>query len=228
MGLGDWIEIGKGLLKMAAGKSEEGYVPQKAPWPQPAAGPAPATTAAPGIARARADEKLSEHFSLYELTVTNNAALQGKNRILTDEQVEKLRKVASLLEIARAILGTGVDAHSGYRCPELNGVTPGSASKSQHMVCEAADMSPAGPDTEASIEAAFAKLLEAAKAGKFQFGQLIIESAKRDYGRVFWIHISLGRPYRSQGRCGEVMRAAPDASGKMVYTKIEQIPQEVA
>lgn len=217
--LAEWIEVGKGLLKIATGRSEEGYVP-----PSSAKPAAAAPAAEPSV---RPDGKLTDHFSLNELTVTNNAALQAKNRVLTEEQKAKLKKVAGLLESVREVIGP-VDVHSGYRCPELNGATPGSSNKSQHMLCEAADCSPAGPDTEETVEAAFKKLVEAAKAGKFRFGQLIVESAKRDYGRVYWIHISLGAPFRVAGRCGEVMRAAPDAAGKMVYSLIEKVPQEAA
>lgn len=153
------------------------------------------------------NRQISEHFSLYELTVTNNTALQQENRTLTPDQVKKLGELALLMENVRSIVGAPVSIHSGYRCPALNAATVGSAVKSQHMLCEAADWSIAGrPDTSYEVEMPFQKVLAAAKSGQIKFGQLIVESAQRDYGSVSWVHISLGQPYRDISRCGEVLR----------------------
>lgn len=172
------------------------------------------------VPRPRKDRKITAqgNFGLFEITKTNNTALQDQNRMLTNRQAKKLDELGELMEIVREILGVPIDVHSGYRSPALNGSTKGSSKLSQHMRCEACDFSPAGPDTEASIEAAFDKLREAAKSGRLKFGQLIFESAARDYGRAVWLHISMGRPYRSARRCGEVKTMR---DGK--YTLVERI-----
>jgi len=198
--------------------------------PQPVAGPAmPAQPFLPDgdVQIQQADRKLTDHFSLFETTVTNNASLQQKNRLLSPNQVEALTEACRLAEAVREAIGGPVDCHSAYRCPELNGATPGAAKKSQHMLCQAMDLSPAGPDTEATIQAAFDKILAAAKAGKFKFGQLIIESANRSYGKALWIHISLGAPWRDPSRCGEVMKMVAAADGTPEYTMLEKVPQGV-
>ncbi len=152
------------------------------------------------------DHFLSPHFSLFQLTRTDHADLQNENRHVTREEELKLGEVANLLEACRSVIGGDLDVHSGRRYLELN-KRVGGAERSQHLKCEAADFSPAGPDTQESIDAAFDKLVAAAKAGAIKFGQLIVESAANRYGgRSVWIHISLGRPYRDAARCGEVLR----------------------
>lgn len=146
------------------------------------------------------DQKLSEHFGLYELTQTSHTDLQEKNRMLQEEQIVKLRNVAMLLENIRLLLEVPLVVHSGYRCHELN-QRVGSTDKSQHLLCEAADFVPKGMD----LAVAFNILRKAAKDKKISWGQIIHETAERSYGTTSWIHISLGAPYRDAGRCGEAL-----------------------
>lgn len=161
------------------------------------------------------DKKLSEHFSLYELTATSHADLQAENRVLTSVQMEKLAALAALLETVRWILEAPLTIHSGYRCYALN-QTVGSRENSQHLRSEAADFVPKGID----LTVAFNALRKAAKEGKLAFGQLIIEKAERSYGTTEWIHISQGFPYRDASMCGEVL-----AMNDGAYHLIEQIKE---
>jgi len=208
-----------------------GAAPRLPAIPQPVAGPAmPAQPVLPDPGDVQVqqvqDRLLTDHFRLFEATSTSNTALQGKNHCLSANQIATLTETCKLAEIIRTELGCAVDCHSAYRCPELNGATPGAAKKSQHMLCQAMDLSPAGPDTESSIQAAFDKILAAAKAKKFKFGQLIIEQANRSYGKALWIHVSLGPGYREPSRCGEVMKMVAAADGTPEYTMLEKVPQE--
>jgi hypothetical protein len=150
------------------------------------------------------DKQLSPHFSLFQLTRTDHADLQEENRHVTDEQERKLGEVANLLETCWTILGCNLDVHSGRRFLGLNQRVGGS-DRSQHLKCEAADFSPAGLDTEESVTDAWQKIATAARAGKVKFGQLLLEceDSGRE-GRVWWIHGSLGAPYRDKARCGEI------------------------
>jgi hypothetical protein len=214
--LGELIEIAKGIFKVLKGTEADGYIPQgKNPEPDAA----PDTVDAP---LPRTDFDLSKNFGLFELTKTNNAALQAKNRILTHAQMAKLQELALLMEKVRTIMGCAIEVHSGYRCPDLNTATTGAAKKSQHMLCEACDWSPVGPDSEASVEAAFQKVLDAAKRGEIKFGQLIVEKAQRGFSKSVWVHISLGLPYRDPARCGEAMRMV-EKDGAQVYTLVEKL-----
>lgn len=160
------------------------------------------------------DQKLTEHFSLYDLTQTTHFQFQEMNRQITDDQIVKLKNVAELAELLWLILGVPLIASSGYRCPALNQFV-GSTPRSQHLLCEALDSVPKGM----SVEDAFKKLRQAAKEGKFSFGQLIYEKAARGYtgGVVEWIHISLGKPYRDVSRCGEIL-TMNDGNYQMIDT----------
>jgi hypothetical protein len=165
------------------------------------------------------NRQLSKHFSLYQLTNTSHADLLEENRHVTEEEESKLIEVANLLESCIDICGSDIDVHSARRYLALNKRVGGSE-RSQHLKCEAADWSPVGVDTEESITNAWQKIATAARAGKIKFGQLILESDGRGReGRSYWIHTSLGAPFRDLSRCGEVLTMK---DGK--YSLIAKIP----
>jgi hypothetical protein len=169
------------------------------------------------------DNRLTPHFTVEDFTVTLHADLQEENRMVTTEERAKLAECAELAEVFMIALGCDLDIHSGRRFSKLNRRV-GSSNKSQHLMNEAFDFSPKGPDSEKTILDAWHKLIAAAKAGKFKFGQLIVETqAGGREGRSFWIHASLGRPYRDPARCGEVFRMD---DGKRTSPMVI-IPQEV-
>lgn len=147
------------------------------------------------------DVKLTENFSLFELTVTNKAGLQDLNRMLTSEQIVKLTEVAKMLEQIRAFIGKPLIVTSAYRCPEVNKAV-GSSDHSQHLLCEAADFVPSGMD----IGDGFRDVWRIVKHGDLKVGQLIFETAERGDSFTSWIHVSLGQPYRDQSRCQQVLR----------------------
>lgn len=165
---------------------------------------------------------LSPNFTLEQLTRTDHADLQEENRHVTEEELIRLGLVANdILEPCRDILGCDLDVHSGRRYLELNKRVGGSP-RSEHQKCTAVDFSPKGPDTEGSVADAWQKIVAAARqpAPILRFGQLILEgqSTGRE-GRVWWIHASLGAPYRAPMRCGEVLSMKDG-----VYTMIARIP----
>ena len=167
------------------------------------------------------DFRITPHFSFYELTKTSNAALQINNRDTARSFLGPLKSLAESLEVIRADIGHAIEVHSGFRSPALNSETAGSSMKSQHMRGEAADISDPGPDTKESVDRLFYAIECVLVNRKLPFGQLIQESAKRDYGRVYWVHFSLGAPWRDKARCGEVLTML---DGK--YTLLRKIPQE--
>ena len=163
--------------------------------------------------------KLSDHFSLFELTVTSNAALQAANREITDDQIAKLKALAAHGEEIRTICGgKPVNIHSGYRSPALNGATTGSSSTSQHPRCEALDLSVVGQD----VSVTFGLLLVAAKAGKFRFGQLILEIADRGYAKVEWIHCSVIGTL-DPAKVGQVLKMTAGQDGKPHYDLVTRL-----
>lgn len=152
------------------------------------------------------DFQLSPHVTFFDLTKTQHVEFQEENRKCTTEDIQKLAECANQLEVVQIILGCDLDKHSGRRCPALNKAVGGSPN-SEHMKNTATDFSPKGPDTLETVNAAFEKIVAAAKAGKIKFGQMIVESQdKGREGRVFWLHISLPAPHRDPARCGECFR----------------------
>jgi zinc D-Ala-D-Ala carboxypeptidase len=166
------------------------------------------------------DKKLSDHFSLFEMTITSNMSLQKQNRMLSDNQVQKLEKLSRLAETIRALCSAPILIHSGYRSSNLNEATIGSSSTSQHPKCEAIDFDVKGQE----IDATFAKLLAAAKEGKLKFGQLILERAERTYGTVKWIHCSVIGTLAPE-KIGQVLKMEAGVDGKPLYSLITQINQ---
>lgn len=142
------------------------------------------------------DKQLTDHFSLYELTRTDHKAYQDQNRDLTPAQVLKLEALARMLEVARDIMDVPIIINGAYRCPALNAAV-GSSSASQHLLCEAVDFHV----KDLALEQAFRKLWQASKEGRLKFGQLIFEQDDKSA----WLHMSLGAPYRSPDKNGEVL-----------------------
>lgn len=165
------------------------------------------------------NQQLTPHFSLYELTITNNAALQKENRILDSQQILKIKSLAQFGEGIRHLCGDlPMRVHSGYRCAAVNGATIGSSNTSQHPLCEAIDFDIYRQSTDQT----FGLLLKAAKNGKFCFGQLIIEAAKRDYGVTQWVHCSMIGTL-DKSKVGQAMRAFACIDGKFAYSLVDKI-----
>lgn len=140
------------------------------------------------------DKKLTDNFSLYDLTKTDHPEFQDMNRDLSIDQIGKLTLVARLLEHVVYVIGP-ITISSGYRCPELN-ETVGSTPRSQHLLCEAADFIPSE-----NLVDSFKKLWDDVKNNGTNVGQLIHEMA----GDKEWIHISLGTPYRPASKCKQIL-----------------------
>ncbi len=117
--------------------------------------------------------KLSDHFTLAEMTVTQQRGLDNRPSRAT---IENLKATAELLEQVRALLGAKpIVVTSGYRSPEVNRAVGGST-HSEHMTGSAADF----------ICPGFGSPLEVCKAiaaSGISFNQLIHE-----FGA--WTHIS--------------------------------------
>lgn len=173
------------------------------------------------------NDKLSEHFTFGELTVTSNAALQAANRVEAQKYIPSLKALAAFLEVIRD--GRPLAVNSAFRSADLNKATKGSSPTSQHPMGQAADLHRPGQ----TVDETFAEILALFKATKISFGQLIDESANRGYKNADgtealarWVHVSLGRDYWKPERCGEVLRKVDGPDGKPIWTLLEKVPQE--
>jgi hypothetical protein len=122
--------------------------------------------------------KLSEHFTLDELTFSQTAARMGLNNEPPPRIVENLTFLASRLEEIRALLKAPMVVSSGYRSPAVNDAVGGAAT-SQHRFGLAVDFVAPGFGDPFEVAQAIA-------ASGIAFDQLIHE-----YGK--WVHISFVR-----------------------------------
>ena len=131
-------------------------------------------------------EKLSEHFTLRELTKTKT----GIENVPNEEQVNNLRRVCQWLEQLRRrwnnLYGEGDDPiviNSGFRSPEVNKAV-GGATMSNHLTGCAVDIRCAGIEQAlryASI------LLDISDLNNEDFDELLIEQK----AHVVWIHFAV-------------------------------------
>lgn len=143
--------------------------------------------------------QLSAHFSLDELTFSQEAVRRGIDNTPDANVLANLQMLAAGLERVRSLLGYPVDVSSGYRCPKLNTAIGGSRN-SQHIQGLAADFTSRLYGHPFDI----CKLIE---ENKYQVGfdQLIYE------GR--WVHISFADTPRLE------VLTARFANGGVAYTK---------
>lgn len=125
---------------------------------------------------------LSPHFSLEELTISQEAARRGLDNEPDGEVLHNLMGLAQVLERVRESLQRPINISSGYRSPEVNAAVGGSKT-SAHCKGLAVDMNCPGLKPR--------ELAEAILKSGVEFDQLILE-----YDR--WVHFGLtnGTPRR--------------------------------
>ena len=125
--------------------------------------------------------KLSENFSLSELTKSQTAVRKGINNEPGTAEIENLIHLAeAVLQPVREHFGKPVMISSGYRSPALCEAI-GSSSKSQHARGEAADFEIHGVDN---------KELATWISNNTEFDQLILEFYNEGDPNSGWVHCS--------------------------------------
>jgi hypothetical protein len=121
--------------------------------------------------------RLSENFSLEELTASETAARKGIDNTPPEDVINNLKRLAAALQEVRALLNhRAILISSGYRSPELNQAVGGSAT-SDHCKGLAADFICPSYGTPNDIVRAIA-------ASGLSFKQVIREFDK-------WVHLSI-------------------------------------
>ena len=83
--------------------------------------------------------KLTEHFSLEELTFSETAERNGWDNTPNDNELENLKRLAEFLEEVKAALGgRPVMVSSAFRCKQVNDAV-NSRDTSQHLLACAVD-----------------------------------------------------------------------------------------
>ena len=120
--------------------------------------------------------RLSEHFSLEEMTRSQTASRHGIINKPNDIQLENLKTLAKGMELVRIKLDSlPIIVSSGFRCEALNDIL-GSKRTSQHIRGLAADFT---CDRYAHVTRVFEVIAESS----IPFDQLILEYDA-------WVHIS--------------------------------------
>tara|TARA_R110002020_G_C15976923_1_gene748093 strand:+ start:216 stop:677 length:462 start_codon:yes stop_codon:yes gene_type:complete len=126
--------------------------------------------------------KLSENFTLSEMTKSQTAIRKNIDNTPTDEHIENLKHVAeTLLQPIRNHFGKPVTVSSGYRSVDLCEAI-GSSSKSQHAKGEAADFEIGGVDNQE---------LGLWIRDNIEYDQLILEFYNDGDPSSGWIHCSM-------------------------------------
>lgn len=125
--------------------------------------------------------KLSEHFSLEEMTKSQTAIRKGIDNTPATQEIENLKALCeNVLEKIRLHFGRPIVINSGYRGPKLNKAI-GGAKNSQHMTGQAADIEIAGISN---------RVLFCWIRDNLNYDQLILEFHKEDIPDSGWVHVS--------------------------------------
>ena len=147
--------------------------------------------------------KLTENFSLSEMTKSETALRQGLDNTPGDEEIDNLRKLAeNVLQPIREAYGRGVKVNSGFRHPDVNAAVGGSRT-SDHCKGQAADIEIPGV-ANADLAQWISENLE--------FRQLILEFYTPGIPDSGWVHVS----YVDGDNKKQVMTAMKE-NGKTVY-----------
>lgn len=142
--------------------------------------------------------QLSPHFTLDELTFSQEAARKGIDNTPDSDEILRLKRLCvNVLDPLEDLIKTPVFVSSGFRCLRLNTAVGGSKN-SQHMRGEAADTSAKGYTVE--------QLYQLIKNSNLPYDQLI-----QEFNR--WVHVSYSE--RNRRQC---LRATKDALNETVYT----------
>jgi hypothetical protein len=96
--------------------------------------------------------KLTEHFSLEELTVSEIAARKGLDNAPNETEISNLQRTALLLEQVRALLNKPIIINSAFRSKPVNDAV-GSKDSSQHRIGCAADIRVPGMTPKQVVQA---------------------------------------------------------------------------
>lgn len=128
--------------------------------------------------------KLSDHFTLEELTYSDLAVRHAINNKPNGDVVVNLTRLAKFLEKVRTLLNKPISINSAYRSPEVNNLL-GSKPTSQHCIGCAADIRVAGMSPNSIVEAIVKSNLE--------YDQVIREFDS-------WVHISIPKDETTKPR----------------------------
>jgi hypothetical protein len=143
--------------------------------------------------------KLSEHFTLDEMTASDAAQRRGWDNTPNADHTANLMRLAAFLERVRVVLGNKpISITSGYRCKLVND-SVGSKDTSQHRFGCAADIRVVGMTPR--------QVCEAIIKSKLEYDQVILEFNS-------WTHVSIPLLEFKPRRSGLII----DSAGTRLYS----------
>lgn len=128
--------------------------------------------------------KLTKHFTLAEMTMSQTASRLGIDNAPDPTQIDNLREVClAILEKCRVHYGVAITPSSGFRGEELN-LAIGGSFGSQHCKGEAVDFKVPGVPN---------MLLAEWIRDNCDYDQLILEYPRKDDPHAGWVHVSFDR-----------------------------------
>ncbi len=150
--------------------------------------------------------KLTDNFTLAELTKSQTAERCGIDNNPDKEHIENLQRLCNnILQPVRDYFQKPVTISSGYRSPELSQKI-GSSSRSQHCKGEAADFEVPGVSNKELADFINENL---------NYDQVILEFHNPDEINSGWVHAS----YVGEGNRSEYLLAEKDENGKVRYSR---------
>lgn len=126
--------------------------------------------------------KLTEHFTLEELTASEIGARNGWDNTPNEVEIQNLERLALMLEDVRVLLGKPILVNSAFRSKQVNdGV--GSKDSSQHRIGCAADIRVPGMNPD--------EVCKRIIAAHLPYDQLIREFYNPETKAGGWTHISV-------------------------------------
>ena len=143
--------------------------------------------------------KLSEHFTLDEMTASDAAQRRGWDNTPNADHTANLMRLAAFLERVRVVLGNKpISITSGYRCKLVND-SIGSKDTSQHRFGCAADIRVVGMTPR--------QVCESIIKSKLEYDQVILEFNS-------WTHVSIPLLEFKPRRSGLII----DSAGTRLYS----------
>ena len=129
--------------------------------------------------------RLSENFSLWELTKSQTAERKGISNVPGEEEIKNLTALCkNVLQAVRSYYRVPIKPSSGYRCLALNNAI-GSSPTSQHITGQAVDFEV--PWVDNKVVARWIK-------NNLTYDQLILEYYKEGQPKSGWVHMSYVEP----------------------------------
>ena len=151
--------------------------------------------------------KLTEHFTVEELTASPTARAKGIANTPTPDHLENMKYVCEkILEPVRRQFGKPITINSSYRCPALNKAVGGSTT-SQHVNGEAVDF---------EINGISNKVVADWVSENLEFDQVILEFYSEGELNSGWVHASIKR--NGQNRKQKLIARKDGSSTKYVPT----------